>query len=97
VFSVLLAGFAVGIWGTVLRPPAYEVRGTIVARPAPNLMIVRHDEIPALGMRAMDLMTVVVEPSMVDRAGVEPGARVRLAVRQRDNELILLWIERPPP
>jgi hypothetical protein len=96
VFSVLLAGFAVGIWGTVLRPPAYEVRGTIVARPAPNLMIVRHDEIPALGMRAMELMTIVAEPSIVDRAGVEPGARVRLAVRQRENELILLWIERAP-
>jgi len=96
VFSVLLAGFAVGIWGTVLRPPAYEVRGTIVARPAPNLMIVRHDEIPALGMRAMELMTIVADPSIVDRAGVEPGARVRLAVRQRENELILLWIERAP-
>ena len=95
-FVVLLAGFAVGIWGTVLRPPAYEVRGTLVARPAPTMLIVRHDEIPALGMRAMELMTVQAEPSIVDRAGVEPGARVRLGVRQRDNDLTLLWIERAP-
>jgi Cu/Ag efflux protein CusF len=69
------------------------VRGTIVARPAANLLIVRHDEIPALGMRAMDLMTVVADPSIVDRAGVKPGERVRLAVRQRDNDLVMLRIE----
>ena len=70
------------------------MRGTIVARPAANLLIVRHDEIPALGMRAMDLMTVVTDPSIVDQAGVTPGERVRLAVRQRDNDLVLLRIER---
>jgi copper binding protein CusF len=70
------------------------VRGTIVARPAANLLIVRHDEIPALGMRAMELMTIFTEPSTVDQAGVQPGERVRLAVRQRDNDLVLLWVER---
>ena len=70
------------------------MRGTIVARPAANLLIVRHDEIPALGMRAMDLMTVVTDPTIVDQAGVKPGERVRLAVRQRDNDLVLLRIER---
>jgi hypothetical protein len=96
VFVVLLAGFAVGIWGTLLRPAAYEVRGTIVARPAANLLVVRHDEIPALGMRAMDLMTIVAEPGTVDRSGVKPGERVRLAVRPREGDLLLLWIERLP-
>jgi hypothetical protein len=94
VFAVLLAGFAVGIWGTLLRPAAYEVRGTIVARPAPDLLIVRHDEIPALGMRAMDLMTIVAEPAAVDRSGAVPGDRVRLAVRQRGEELLLVRIEK---
>jgi hypothetical protein len=93
VFVVLLAGFGVGIWGTVLRPAAYEVRGTIVARPAPNLLIVRHDEIPALGMRAMDLMTIVAEPAVVDRSGAAPGDRVRLAVRRRNEDVLLVWIE----
>jgi len=93
---LLLAGFAVGLWGTLLRPPAYEVRGTIVARPAANLLLVRHDAIPALGMREMDLMAVFAEPEVVDRAGVAPGVRVRMGVRQKDDQLTLLWIEAAP-
>jgi hypothetical protein len=80
----------------VLRPPAYEVRGTLVARPAADLLLVRHDAIPALGMREMDLMAVVAEPAVVDRAGVVPGDRVRLGVRPRDADLTLLWIEKVP-
>jgi hypothetical protein len=96
VFVVLLAGFAVGIWGTLLRPAAYEVRGTIVARPAANLLIVRHDEIPGLGMRAMDLMTIFAEPAVLDRSGVRPGERVRLAVRPRNDDLVLVWLEKAP-
>jgi hypothetical protein len=93
---VLLAGFAAGIWGTLLRPAAYEVRGTFVARPAANLLLVRHDDIPALGMRAMDVMAVFADPSVVERAGVVPGQRVRLGVRAENNELRLLWIEKTP-
>ena len=93
---MLLAGFAAGIWGTLLRPAAYEVRGTFVARPAANLLLVRHDDIPALGMRAMDVMAVFADPSVVERAGVVPGQRVRLGVRAENNELRLLWIEKTP-
>jgi hypothetical protein len=70
------------------------VRGTIVARPAPNLLLVRHDEIRALGMRAMDLMAIFADPVVVDRAGVAPGDRVRLAVRARDDQLTLVWVEK---
>ena len=55
-FVALLVAFAAGIWGTIIRPPAYEVRGTIVARPAPDLLLVRHDPVSALGMNAMDLI-----------------------------------------
>src|SRR5262245_46070141 len=43
VFVVLLIGFAAGIWGTIIRPAAYEVRGTLIARPAANLLLVQHD------------------------------------------------------
>ena len=96
VFVLLLIGFAVGIWGTLLRPPAYEVRGTLVARPAANLLLVRHDAIPALGMREMELMAVFADPPLVDRAGVTPGARVRMGVRPKDEQLTLLWIEPLP-
>jgi hypothetical protein len=69
------------------------VRGTIVARPAAHLLLVRHDDIAALGMRAMDLMAIFGDPAVVDRAGVAPGQRVRLGVRARNDELTLLWIE----
>ena len=79
-----------------MRPPAYEVRGTVVARPASNLLLVRHDEIPALGMQAMDLMAIFGTPDAIDNAGVAPGQRVRLGVRQKDGDLTLLWVERLP-
>lgn len=96
VFAVLLAGLGVGLWGTVIRPPAYELRGQIVARPSPGLILVRHEAVGGLGMSAMDLMAVVGEPALLDAAGVRPGDTVRLAVRPRGDELILLRVTRMP-
>jgi len=92
----LLVAFAAGIWGTIIRPPAYEVRGTIVSRPAPDMLLVRHDPVSALGMNAMDLMAVSAAPSLLDPVGPKPGDRVKLAVRQRDDQLILIRIEKLP-
>ncbi len=88
--------FAAGIWGTIIRPPAYEVRGTIVARPAPDMLLVRHDPVSALGMNAMDLMAVSANPALLDPVGPRPGDRVKLAVRQRDDQLVLIRIEKLP-
>lgn len=85
-----------GIWGTVIRPAAYEVRGTIVARPAPDMLLVRHDPVSALGMNAMELMAVSASPALLDPDGPKPGDRVKLAVRQRDDQLILIRIEKLP-
>ena len=93
-FVALVAAFALALWATVLRPPAYEVRGAIVARPAANLILVRHEAVPALGMTPMDLMAVFSDPALLDKAAVNPGDRVRLAVRRTDAELTLLRIER---
>jgi hypothetical protein len=70
------------------------VRGTLVARPAANLLLVRHQDIPALGMQPMELMAIVADPALVDRAGVAPGERVRLAVRRQGDELTLVRIEK---
>jgi Cu/Ag efflux protein CusF len=93
-FAVLLAAFAVGLWGTILRPAAYEVRGEIVARPSPDTILVRHDPITGLGMGAMELMEVVVDPTLLDASGARAGDRVRLAVRPVGDRLLLVRIER---
>ena len=93
-FVALLAAFAAGIWGTVLRPAAYEVRGTIAARPASNLILVNHDPVAGLGRGAMELMAVFAEPALLDAAGPKPGDRVRLAVRPAGDRLVLLRIEK---
>jgi hypothetical protein len=91
---VLLVAFAAGIWGTVIHPAAFEVRGTIVARPASDMLLVRHDPVAALGMNAMELMAVSASPALLDPVDPRPGDRVKLAVRQRDAQFILIRIEK---
>jgi hypothetical protein len=93
-FAALLIGFGAGIWGTVMRPPAYEVRGEIVARPASDLILVRHEAVRGLGMAAMELMAVDADPALLDASGTAPGDRVRLAVRPAGDRLLLIRIER---
>lgn len=95
-FVALVLAFAAALWGTVLRPPAYEVRGEIVARPASNLIIVRHEAAPALAMAPMELMAIFAEPVLLDGANIAPGTRVRLAVRRKNDELTLIRIEKLP-
>ncbi len=80
----------------MLRPAAYEVRGEIVARPASNLILVRHDAVAALGMGSMELMAVLADPAQLDAAGIHPGDRVRLAVRRRNDDLTLVRVEKLP-
>jgi Cu/Ag efflux protein CusF len=94
VFIALVAAFAAALWATILRPPAYEVRGAIVARPAANMILVRHEAAPALGMSSMELMAVFSDPALLDDAKVGAGDRVRLAVRRKDEDLTLLRIEK---
>ncbi len=83
-----------GLWGTLIRPAAYEVRGSLVARPAPDLILVRHDSIGGLGMGPMELMAVAADPAIVDAAKVKPGDAVRLAVKPRGDTIVLLRIEK---
>ena len=93
-FVVLVGLFAAGLWGTVVRPAAYEVRGEVVARAAPDLLLIRHQPVSGLGMGAMELMAVRGTAATFDAARVSPGDRVRLAVRQVGDEVELVWIER---
>ena len=88
--------FAAGLWGTVVRPAAYEVRGELVARAAPDVILVRHQPVSALGMGAMEMMAVQAAPQTLDAAALAPGDRVRLAVRPSGDALVLVWIERIP-
>ena len=80
----------------MIRPAAYEVRGTIVARPAPDMLLVRHDPVAALGMNAMELMAISASPALLDPVGPRPGDRVKLAVRQQGDQLVLIRIEKLP-
>ena len=93
-FVLLVVLFAAGLWGTVVRPAAYEVRGEVVARAAPDLLLIRHQAVTALGMGAMEMMAVRGAPATLDAARVSPGDRVRLAVRATGDEISLVWIER---
>jgi len=93
-FVVLVGLFAASLWGTVVRPAAYEVRGEVVARAAPDLLLIRHQPVSGLGMGAMELMAVRGTAVTFDAARVSPGDRVRLAVRQVGDEVELVWIER---
>src|SRR5262249_21329555 len=93
-FVVLVAAFAAGLWGTVLRPAANEVQGEVVARAAPDLILVRHEAIAGLGMAAMETMAVSATPAELDPLDLKPGDRVRLAVRPRGDDLALVWIKR---
>ena len=92
-FVLLVVLFAVGLWGTVVRPPAYEVRGEVVERAAPDLLLIRHQPVGALGMGAMELMAVRGAPEVLDAARLTRGERVRLAVHPRGDEIVLVWIE----
>ena len=93
-FVVLVGLFAAGLWGTVVRPAAYEVRGELVARAGADLILVRHQPVSALGMGAMEMMAVRGAPATLDAAHLSPGDRVRLAVRQDGDTVTLVWIER---
>jgi Cu/Ag efflux protein CusF len=70
------------------------VRGELVARAGPDLILVRHQPVSGLGMGAMEMMAVRGEPAALDAAQVSPGDRVRLAVRQDGDTVTLVWIER---
>ena len=93
-FVVLVGLFGAGLWGTVVRPAAYEVRGEVVARAAPDLILVRHQPVSGLGMGAMEMMAVRASPETLDAARLGPGDRVRLAVRPDGDAVTLVWIER---
>ena len=47
-------------------------------------------------MSAMELMAVSASPALLDPIAPKPGDRVKLAVRQQDDQLVLIRIEKLP-
>ncbi|HET7343045.1 MAG TPA: copper-binding protein [Methylomirabilota bacterium] len=88
-----MGAFAAGLWGTILRPAAYEVQGQFVGR-GEGLILVRHEAVAGLGMEAMETMAILASPKQLAPLDLKPGDRVRLAVRPRGDDLVLLWIKR---
>jgi Cu/Ag efflux protein CusF len=72
------------------------VRGTVVARPASNLLLVNHEPVAGLGMGAMQLMAIFSDPALLDAAALAPGDRVRVAVRQKGDDIVLLRVQKLP-
>jgi len=68
------------------------VRGELVARPRQDLILVRHEAISGLGMRAMEMMAVAATPAQLDPLDLRPGDRLRLAVRPTGDDVTLVWI-----
>jgi Cu/Ag efflux protein CusF len=60
------------------------------------MILVRHEAVAALGMQAMELMAITGDPAVIDGAGVRTGDQVRVAVRPRGNEILLIQIRRLP-
>src|SRR5437899_3534563 len=60
------------------------------------MILVRHEPVSALGMSAMELMAVSASPALLDPVGPKPGDRVKLAVRQQNDQLVLIRIEKLP-
>jgi hypothetical protein len=88
--TVLLAGFAAGIWGSYREIfPAkglHRVTGTFQSRAADTLILVRHEAVTGLmeGMTSMALFSESRE--FLDAADLHPGDRIRLTVRQVPGE-----------
>ena len=60
------------------------------------MILVRHEPVSALGMGAMELMAVSASPALLDPVGPKPGDRVKLAVRQQNDQLVLIRIGKLP-
>jgi hypothetical protein len=44
----------------------------------------------------MEMMAIFADPDRLDAAALRPGDRVRLAVRQKGDEIVLLRAEKLP-
>jgi hypothetical protein len=98
-FVILLAAFAAGIWGTYREAfPAkglYRVTGVFETRAGEKMILVRHDAVPGLMPEMRSMVFAAESKDLLDKAALHAGDRVRLTVRQRaPDELIVLEIRK---
>jgi hypothetical protein len=98
-FVILLAAFAAGIWGTYREAfPAkglYRVTGVFETRAGETMILVRHDAVPGLMPEMRSMVFVAEAKDLLDKAALHTGDRVRLTVRQRaPDDLIVLEIRK---
>ena len=96
---ILLAAFAAGIWGTYREAfPAkglYRVTGVFETRAGDTMILVRHDDVPGLMPEMRSMVFVAESKDLLDKAALHAGDRVRLTVRQRaPDDLIVLEIRK---
>jgi hypothetical protein len=96
---ILLAAFAAGIWGTYREAfPAkglYRVTGVFETRAGETMILVRHDAVPGLMPEMRSMVFVAESKDLLDKAALHAGDRVRLTVRQRaPDDLIVLEIRK---
>jgi hypothetical protein len=96
---ILLAGFAAGIWGTYREAfPAkglYRVTGVFESRGGETMMLVKHEAVPGLMPEMRSMVFIAESRELLDRAALHPGDRVRLTVRQKaPDDLVVLEIRK---
>ena len=96
---VLLLGFGLGIWGTyrAVYPEkgVHRVTAVFQARAGDIAILVGHEAFPALSMGSMELMAFDVESkTLLDRAGLKSGDRVRLTIRQTAAGLVVIRLDK---
>jgi hypothetical protein len=97
-FVLLLAGFAAGIWGSYrdVYPGKglFRLTGVYEGRGTDTLILVSHDAAPGV-MDEMSKMAFYAETKeLLDGAGLRPGDRVRLTVRQLSDRYLVVELKK---
>jgi len=97
-FSLLVIGFAAGLWGTWRAvypgPGLHRITGVFQARAGDTLMIVTHEAAPGLMDEMRDMAFVAETKELLDAAGLRRGDRVRLTVRQLSDRYLVVEIRK---
>jgi hypothetical protein len=97
-FTLLLSGFAAGIWGSYREVypgrGLFRLTGVFEGRGSDTLILVTHDAAPGV-MNEMSKMAFYAETKeMLEGAGLRRGDRVRLTVRPLPDRYLVVEIRK---